>query len=87
MLAGFMPIQTYLVDAFPLHAASANAANTVLRSVVGAFLPLAGPALYNSLGQGWGNALLALIALAFTPIAWLLYRYGEVIRTKHEIKL
>ena len=79
-LAVFTPIQTYLIDAFPLHAASAAAANTVFRSLTGAFLPLAGPKMYESLGQGWGNSLLAFIALAFTPIVWILIRYGERIR-------
>ena len=36
-LAIFMPVQTYLIDAFEVHAASASAANTVLRSFLGAF--------------------------------------------------
>lgn len=80
LLATFMPIQTYLVDAFTIHAASAIAANTVLRSLVGAFLPLAGPAMYSALGLGWGNSLLAFIALALSPISWIFYRYGQQIR-------
>ena len=80
LLATFMPIQTYLVDAFTVHAASAIAANTVLRSLVGAFLPLAGPAMYSALGLGWGNSLLAFIALAMTPISWIFFKYGERIR-------
>ncbi|KAK5171527.1 hypothetical protein LTR16_011779, partial [Cryomyces antarcticus] len=42
LIAAFMCIQTYLVDAFTVHAASAMAANTVLRSIFGALLPLAG---------------------------------------------
>ncbi|CRK15933.1 hypothetical protein BN1723_021035, partial [Verticillium longisporum] len=37
------PIQAYIIDAFPEYAASALAAFTVFRSVVAAFLPLAGP--------------------------------------------
>lgn len=40
--ASQMPIQTYLVDAFTVHASSAIAANTVLRSLFGAVLPLGG---------------------------------------------
>jgi hypothetical protein len=75
-----MPISTYLVDAFTLHAASALAANTVLRSLVGALLPLAGPKMYDTLGLGWGNSLLAFIALALCPIPILFYKYGERIR-------
>jgi MFS family permease len=82
-LAVFMPIQSYLIDAFPLFAASASAANTIFRSLLGAFVPLAGPSLYGALGQGWGNSLLAFVALAFTPLAWIIFRYGERIRTNH----
>lgn len=87
LLATFMPIQTYLVDAYTIHAASAIAANTVLRSLVGAFLPLAGPAMYAALGLGWGNSLLAFIALALAPVSWIFYRYGEQIRKKYPVQL
>ncbi|KIV78494.1 hypothetical protein, variant 1 [Exophiala sideris] len=80
LLATFMSVQTYLVDAFHRYAASAIAANTVLRSLVGAFLPLAGPALYSSLGLGWGNSLLAFIGLALSPMSWIFFKYGERIR-------
>ena len=80
LLATFMPIQTYLVDAFTIYAASALAANTVLRSLVGAVLPLAGQKMYATLGLGWGNSLLAFIALAMCPIPVIFYRYGEKIR-------
>jgi multidrug resistance protein len=80
LLATFMPIQTYLVDAFTIHAASAIAANTVLRSLVGAFLPLAGPRLYAALGLGWGNSLLGFIAVLMAPVSWIFFKYGERIR-------
>lgn len=82
LLATFMPIQTYLVDAYAEHAASAIAANTVLRSLCGAFLPLAGPSMYDALGLGWGNSLLGFIALICAPVSVIFYKYGERIR-KH----
>ncbi|KAJ5658213.1 MFS transporter cpaT [Penicillium longicatenatum] len=81
MLMAFMTVSTYLVDAFTIYAASAMAANTVLRSLVGALLPLAGPAMYKSLGLGWGNSLLGFIALAMCPLPVVFYVYGERIRT------
>ncbi|KAL8791737.1 MAG: hypothetical protein Q9195_005675 [Heterodermia aff. obscurata] len=89
LLATFMPTQTYLVDAFTLHAASALAANTVLRSLIGALLPLAGQQMYDTLGYGWGNSLLAFIAVAMCPIPWIFYRYGERIRKspRFQVKL
>jgi hypothetical protein len=76
-----MPIMTYLIDAYTIHSASVIAANTVLRSICGAFLPLAGPKLYGALGLGWGNSLLGFIALALVPLPWAFWKYGERIRT------
>lgn len=82
-----MPAQTYLVDAFGPYSASALAANTVLRSLFGTFLPLAGPPMYERLGLGWGNTLLGFLALSFAPVPWLFYRYGEQVRKRWVVKL
>lgn len=62
------PFNRYLVDAFTVFAASSLAANTVVRSVAGAVLPLAGLSMYDALGLGWGNSLLGFIALALAPL-------------------
>jgi MFS family permease len=45
----FMPIQMYLVDFYSIYAASALAAATVCRAVMGAILPLAGESMYDAL--------------------------------------
>jgi len=82
-----MPINTYLVDAYTIYAASALAASTVLRSLMGALLPLAGRSMYQTLGLGWGNSLLAFIALAFTPLPFFLLKYGERIRKSKRFAL
>lgn len=76
-----MPIMTYLIDAYTRYAASVTAANTVMRSTLGALLPLAGPSMYAALGLGWGNSLLAFIALAVIPFPYVFWKYGEQIRT------
>jgi hypothetical protein len=76
-----MCLQTYLVDAFTMYAASAIAANTVLRSALGALLPLSGLSMYNKLGLGWGNSLLAFIALALVPVPICFSLYGGRIRS------
>lgn len=77
-----MTVQTYLVDAFEQYAASAIAANMVLRNLVGALLPLGGRRLFETLGIGWGNSLLAFIGIALVPFPLMLYKYGERIRRK-----
>lgn len=82
-----MTTSTYLVDAYTIYAASAIAAATVLRSILGALLPLAGPAMYSSLGVGWGTSVLAFIAVAMIPVPSLFLRYGERIRESNLFKV
>ncbi|OCL08293.1 MFS general substrate transporter [Glonium stellatum] len=87
LLTCMMTIQTYLVDAFTLHAASAMAANTVLRSIFGGLLPLAGLSMYDKLGLGWGNSLLGFIGIAIIPVPIIFKIYGERIRTSPRFQL
>jgi Kef-type K+ transport system membrane component KefB len=75
------------MDAYTIYAASAIAANTVLRSIVGGVLPLAGLSMYDRLGLGWGNSLVAFIALALTPVPFVFYIWGERIRKSGPINL
>ncbi|KAM3451458.1 hypothetical protein MY3296_005274 [Beauveria thailandica] len=82
----FMSLQLYLVDTFTIYAASALAANSVVRSLLGAVLPLAGGPMYEKLGLGWGNSLLAFIAVALIPVPWLFMRYGEFLRKRFAIE-
>ncbi|KAK5108074.1 hypothetical protein LTR62_008791 [Meristemomyces frigidus] len=81
LIAAFMCINTYLIDTYTRYAASAMAANTILRSTLGAVFPLFALQMYNALGLGWGNSLIAFISLALCPIPWLFYWYGEKLRT------
>lgn len=83
-----MPTQLYLVDAFgPEAAASALAANVIVRLLAAAFIPLAGPSSYASLGLGWGNSLLGFIGLAFVPVPLLFTRYGGWLRERFPVRL
>ena len=81
LMTVFLPVNTYLVDSYLMYAASVTAANTALRSLVGAVLPLAGPSMYAALGLGWGNSLLAFLALVMCVVPLLFARYGAMIRT------
>ena len=87
MMGIFLPIQTYLIDAFPSHASSAVAALTASRSLVGGVLPLAAPAMYAKLGLGWGNSLLGFVAIALIPAPAIIYRFGGMIRKKYPVEL
>ena len=79
----FQCCQTYIVDAYTRFAASAIAATTVLRSLGGFAFPLFANAMYQSLGYGWGNSVLAFagIAIGF-PMPIILWFYGAELRKK-----
>ncbi|KAH0441987.1 MFS multidrug transporter [Colletotrichum camelliae] len=81
----FVPINAYLVDAFTEYAASATAASTVLRSLGGGLLPLCGGRMYQALGDGIGNTILAVIGVVVAPVAFLIYFKGENLRKRTKI--
>ncbi|ETS83235.1 hypothetical protein PFICI_05111 [Pestalotiopsis fici W106-1] len=82
-IIGFQCVQTYLVDTYTRYAASAVGAATVLRSLAGFGFPLFASSLYDRLGLGWGNSLLAFLAIAIGwPSPILLWFYGEKLRKR-----
>ncbi|KAK1977339.1 LOW QUALITY PROTEIN: major facilitator superfamily domain-containing protein [Colletotrichum cereale] len=76
----------YLVDSFTIYAALALGALAVLRSICGATFLLF---LFDKLGLGWGNSLLAFIALAMWPVLLVFMKYGEYLQTalRFQVKL
>jgi DHA1 family multidrug resistance protein-like MFS transporter len=82
--AGFILIfqnaVNYLIDAFTVHAASAQAANTFLRSLAGAGFPLFATPMFKNLGVNWASYLLGFIAVALIPIPVVFYVFGRKLR-------
>jgi hypothetical protein len=79
----------YLIDTYAaLTAASAIAANGLLRYILGGTFPLFTIQMYEKLGIGWATSLLGFISLAMVPIPWVLYKWGPQIRaaSKFETK-
>ncbi|KAF6788160.1 major facilitator superfamily transporter [Colletotrichum musicola] len=85
MMGIFAPIQTYVIDIGGSYAASVLAGITTARCIFGAFLPLAGPPMYASLGLGWGNSLLGFIGLGLIPVPLLIFKYGGRLREKYPL--
>ncbi|MCJ1419401.1 hypothetical protein MMC32_005756 [Xylographa parallela] len=80
---GLQCTQLYALDVYPTYAASASAGSMFLRSLFGFAFPLFAPYLYRTLDYGWGNSLLALIALGIgLPIPFLLWVYGPALRRR-----
>jgi hypothetical protein len=72
----------YLVHSYGIYAASALAGNAVLRSMLGATLPLAGASMYAALGPQWAGTLLGLLEAMCIPIPIIFYLYGSKIRQR-----
>ena len=77
----FLSLFTYVTEVYLANAASAIAANTVVRSAFGAGFPMFGQQMYETLKPRWATCVLAFIALAMFPIPFVFYRYGHVIRS------
>ncbi len=75
----------YLASAYGTYAASALAGSTVMRSVFGATLPLAGPAMYTAMTPQWAGTLLGLLEVLMIPIPFAFYKYGDRIRAKSRV--
>ncbi|CAE7203653.1 unnamed protein product [Rhizoctonia solani] len=87
MLFVFTSVISYLIDSYTLYAASALAANAVLRSIMGAVFPLFTPSMYASLGDQWACMIFAFLALVCTPIPFLFYRFGPAIRARSKFSV
>lgn len=76
-------MQQYVMESFREHVASATAASQFLRSIFGFCFPLFAPALYRSLGYGWGNSTIAFVFLALgVPGPFILWVWGARLRAK-----
>ena len=85
-IGGFNPIflqcVNFLVDTYGLYAASAVSANTFLRSIMAAGLPLAAKPIFYNLGVGPAMSILGGVAVAAIPVPFLFLKYGLALRKK-----
>jgi len=81
----FLALFNYIIDAYLFVAASALAANTVVRSSAGAAFPLFANQMYKALNPRWASTLLGCIALIMIPIPLVLMKFGPRLRrlSKH----
>lgn len=59
----FTTLQAYTIDTYQIYAASALGATAVARSATGFGFPLFADYMYDALGDGWGNSLLAFVTM------------------------
>jgi len=78
-----MPLQAYVIDAYPDHTSSAQAAAQFLRSLAAFGFPLIGPSMYAALGYSWANTMLAVVGFVVSVAAPIgIWVYGPGLRAK-----
>jgi len=82
MMLIFVAYLNYLVDVYLAYAASAVAANTILRSAVGAAAPLFTNRMFDRLGVGPGGSLVGGVAALLAIIPFAFHRWGHRIRAR-----
>jgi hypothetical protein len=71
----------YLLDEFAEYAASASAASRLPSYIAGFAFPIFAPQLYERLGYGWGNSLLAFVWIVLIgPVPLALWLWGDKLR-------
>ncbi|TFY76298.1 hypothetical protein EWM64_g7712, partial [Hericium alpestre] len=78
----FISFLTYLIDTYLMFAASAFAANTIVRSAVGAAFPLFTVQMFENMHVNWAATLIGCIGILLMPMPFLFYKYGPAIREK-----
>lgn len=81
----FQAVFTYLSHAYPNYVGEVFASNDLVRSSFGAAFPLFANGMFSNLGIAWGSSLLGFLSVAFIPIPFVLYYYGETIRRKSKM--
>ena len=82
LLLIFMPCLNYIIDCYLFFAASAIAANTIMRSVFGAVCPLFTYQMFTNMHINWAGTLLGCVAAVLIPVPFLFFKYGHLIREK-----
>lgn len=80
ILMVFMQGLNYIIDVYLMHANSAIAGNTLVRSLAGAGFPLFASGMFRRLGVPWATSLLGFLTVGMVPVPVLFYVYGERLR-------
>ncbi|CAF9925996.1 MAG: hypothetical protein ALECFALPRED_003270 [Alectoria fallacina] len=81
----FMALTSYLSDGYGTLTASVLASAAIMRSVLGALLPLLAQPMYGALGVSWASSLLGFVTLAMAVVPFLLLRFGGGLRRRSKL--
>ncbi|KAK9246060.1 major facilitator superfamily domain-containing protein [Lipomyces tetrasporus] len=76
LISSFQVLNVLMVDIYPGKAATATAANNLVRCELGAAASAAIVPMSNAMGRGWAYTLLALIFVGYSPTLLVVMKYG-----------
>lgn len=85
LVAVYISANTYIAVAFSQYSASAMAAKTFFRSMVGASMPMWIPPVYAAIGHWWAGSIFAFLSVAMAPIPFIFFFYGGKIRQRSKL--
>lgn len=77
-----MTAYMYVIDSYEAYAASALTFVTFVRYLTAGGMTVVGVPFYKNLGPHWTLTILGCINVLMTPIPYIFYRYGHLIRQK-----
>ncbi|CAI7637455.1 unnamed protein product [Penicillium viridicatum] len=79
----FISTYQYLIDTYELFAASALVSATFFRYIAAGAMVIVSIPMYRNLGVHWSLTLLGCISAVMTPVPFVFYRYGHLIRRRN----
>lgn len=76
----FISSYMYIIDSYSIFAASALGFMTVSRYIAAGGMTVVGVPFYQNMGVHYTLTILACISAVMTPVPYVFYRYGPVIR-------
>ena len=78
----FISSYMYLIDSYEMYAASALTFATLVRYTCAGGMTVVGIPFYENMNPHWTLTILACLSMLLTPIPYVFYRYGYMIRRK-----
>lgn len=78
----FMTVYMYIIDLYEVYAASALTFVTFTRYVIAGGMTVVGVPFYKNLGPHWTITILGAISILMTPIPYVLYKWGHLVRAR-----
>ena len=87
LTGAFNVMSLLLIDFYPLSPATATAANNLVRCLMGAAGTAVIIQMLNAMGQGWCFTFLAAVVFFFSPLLWVLVKWGPKWREARRVRV